>query len=176
MVKEKFTHIECVKGNIANQPDVTAIVNAANAQLRIGGGVAGAIHRAAGPELTEECRPMAPIKPGEAVISSGHNLPNKYVIHCLGPVYGRDKPEDKLLADCYRNALKLAEENQIDSIAFPAISTGAFGYPMKEAAEIAFKTAKEELPHLSSVKEIRFVLFSEGDLKLHKDVMQKVLG
>lgn len=166
--------IHCKQGDISDQPDVTAIVNAANAQLETGGGVAGAIHRAGGPGLAEECRPMAPIDPGEAVISGAHDLPNEYVIHCLGPVYGRDEPEDKLLADCYRNALELAEENEIDSIAFPALSTGAFGYPMKEAAEIAFSTIKEELSGLESVKEIRFVLYSAEDLKLHREVMNKI--
>ncbi len=113
--------IECVKGDIAAQADITAIVNAANAQLRMGGGVAGAIHRAAGPGLSEECRPLAPIEVGEAVITGGHNLPNRYVIHCLGPVYGRDKQESELLARCYRNALRLAEKHNINSIAFPAI-------------------------------------------------------
>lgn len=174
-MEKKGITIVCKKGDIAKQPDVTAVVNAANAQLRIGGGVAGAIHRAAGPGLTEECRPMAPIKPGEAVISGGHNLPNEYVIHCLGPVYGRDKPEDKLLSNCYKNALKLAEEHKIDSIAFPSISTGAFGYPMKPAAEIAFTAIKEELPNLSALKHIRFVLFSDGDLELHHKVMDEVL-
>jgi len=168
--------IECVKGDIADQPDITAIVNAANAELRIGGGVAGAIHRAAGPRLTKECQPMAPIKPGEAVISSGHDLPNKYVIHCLGPVYGRDNPEDKLLADCYRNALRLAEKHDIDSIAFPALSTGAFGYPMKEAAKIAFATIRNEIPKLEFVKEIRFVLFSDEDLKVHQQIMEEVFS
>ncbi|MDR9418731.1 macro domain-containing protein [Gracilimonas sp.] len=168
------TQIHCIQGDIANQPDVDAIVNAANAQLKIGGGVAGAIHRAAGPGLAEECAPMAPIKPGEAVISGAHDLPNDYVIHCLGPVYGKDKPEDKLLADCYRNALKLAEQNDIESIAFPALSTGAFGYPMREAAEIAFSTIKKELPDLYSVNEIRFVLFSADDLELHQEVMNEI--
>ena len=162
--------IECVKGNIASQTDITAIVNAANAQLRMGGGVAGAIHRAAGPGLEKECRPLAPIKPGEAVITGGHNLSNRYVIHCLGPVFGLDKPEDKLLADCYSNALKLAEEYKIDSIAFPAISTGAFGYPVKEAAEVAFKTIMKIIPELQYVKRIRFVLYSDSDLDIHKKI------
>jgi O-acetyl-ADP-ribose deacetylase (regulator of RNase III) len=160
--------VECVKGNIAAQEDVTAIVNAANAQLRMGGGVAGAIHRAAGPGLEEECRPLAPIKPGEAVITGGHNLPNRYVIHCLGPVFGLDKPEDKLLANCYYNALKLAEEYKIDSIAFPAISTGAFGYPVEEAAEVAFRTIIEIIPKLQYVKKIRFVLYSDSDLDIYE--------
>ena len=167
--------IECVRGDISKQEDISAIVNAANAQLRTGSGVAGAIHRAAGPGLAEECRPLAPIKPGDAVISGAHNLPNDYVIHCLGPVYGQDKPEDKLLANCYRNALILADENSVRSISFPAISTGVFGYPMQEAAQIAFSTIKDTLPELKTVKEIRFVLFSEEDLKLHEKVMEEVL-
>ena len=166
--------IELLQGDIASQKDMTAIVNAANAELRIGGGVAGAIHRAAGPDLETECRPLAPIRPGEAVITGGHNLPNKYVIHCLGPVYGIDKPEDKLLADCYRNALKIAKEKGIDSVAFPALSTGAFGYPMKAAAEIALNTVLQEMPKLQSVKTIRFVLFSKSDLEVHTEVLEKV--
>jgi len=163
--------IECVKGDIAKQPDITAVVNAANAWLKPGGGVAGAIHRAAGPGLEEECRPLAPIKPGQAVITGGHNLPNRYVIHCLGPRWGIDKPEDKLLADCYRNALKLADEHKIDSIAFPAISTGIFGYPVEEAAKVALKTIKEVIPTLKHVKKIRFVLHSDRDLTVHEKVL-----
>jgi O-acetyl-ADP-ribose deacetylase (regulator of RNase III) len=166
--------IECVKGDITRQPDVTAVVNAANAGLRPGGGVAGAIHHAAGPELDKECRPLAPIKPGQAVITGGHNLPNKYVIHCLGPRYGVDKPEDRLLADCYRNALKLADEHEIDSIAFPAISTGVFGYPVQEAAEVALRTVKETIPSLRHVKKIRFVLHSDRDLKIHEKVLESL--
>lgn len=166
--------IECVKGDIAKQPDITAVVNAANAWLKPGGGVAGAIHRAAGPGLEEECRSLAPIKPGQAIITGGHNLPNKYVIHCLGPRYGIDKPEDKLLADCYRNALKVADEHKIDFIAFPAISTGIFGYPIEEAAEVALKTVKEVIPTLKHVKKIRFVLHSDRDLKVHEKVLESL--
>ncbi|MEX0721799.1 MAG: macro domain-containing protein [Balneolaceae bacterium] len=164
--------IECIKGDIASQADIEAVVNAANAQLEIGGGVAGALHRAAGPGLSEECRPLAPIKPGEAVITGGHKLPNSHVIHCLGPVFGRDKPEEKLLASCYRNALRLAEENKIESVAFPAISTGAFGYPVKEAAEIAFGTIGEMASKLNHIKKIRFVLYSESDLNVHEQVLE----
>jgi O-acetyl-ADP-ribose deacetylase (regulator of RNase III) len=163
-----------MRGDITKQPDMDAVVNAANAQLRTGGGVAGAIHRAAGPALTEETRSMAPIKPGEAVISGGHNLPNDYIIHCLGPVYGRDKPEDKLLGFCYKNALKVAEDHEIESIAFPAISTGAFGYPMDEAANVAFKTIKGSIPNLASVQLIRFVLWGEEAMKTHKKIMEQV--
>lgn len=166
--------VELKRGDIASQEDLDAVVNAANAQLRTGGGVAGAIHRAAGPELAEETRSMAPIKPGEAVISGGHNLPNKYIIHCLGPVYGRDKPEDKLLGFCYKNALEIAEEHNIERIAFPAISTGAFGYPPREAAQVAFRIVKNEIPQLHSVKLIRFVLWGEDAMQTHREVMEEV--
>ena len=129
----------------------------------------------AGPRLEEECRPLAPIKPGEAVITGGHNLPNRHVIHCLGPIYGVDKPEDELLAKCYRNALQLAEEYRIDSIAFPAISAGAFGYPVKEAAVVAFRTIIEAIPKLKHLKRIRFVLYSERDFEIHKETLSRVL-
>ncbi len=165
--------IECIQGNIADQPDVEAIVNAANAQLRIGGGVAGAIHRAAGPGLEEEAVPLGPISPGEAVITSAHDLPNEYVIHCLGPVYGRDEPAAELLAQCYQEALDLADSNGIKSIAFPAISTGAFGYPMEDAAEIAMEAVISHLDELSAVTLIRFVLFSESALRTHERILNE---
>ncbi|WP_341938669.1 macro domain-containing protein [Marinimicrobium sp. C2-29] len=166
--------IECAQGDITRQDDMDAIVNAANAQLATGGGVAGAIHRAAGPALYEECRPLAPIKPGQAVITGAHNLPNRHVIHCLGPVYGTDEPSDRLLADCYRNALSLADEAGLNSIAFPSISTGAFGYPMKDAAGVAFATLLDSLPRLSSLKTIRLVLFSESDCDRHREVLREM--
>lgn len=163
--------IECVTGDITRQPDVDAVVNAANARLMSGGGVAGAIHRAAGPALARECEPLAPIRPGEAVITGGHKLPNRWVIHCLGPVYGDDQPSDVLLADCYRNALRLAEENGIASIAFPAISTGAFGYPPEAAATVCAEVLKEVLPSLQVVRLIRFVLFDDGARELLEQVL-----
>jgi O-acetyl-ADP-ribose deacetylase len=166
--------LEAVQGDIANQPEMAAVVNAANAQLMPGGGVAGAIHRAAGPGLAEECRLMAPIEPGEAVISGAHNLPNKYVIHCLGPVYGKDKPENLLLADCYRNALLLADEKQIDSVAFPAISTGIFGYPFEAATDITLQTVLEVIPDLKFVKHIRFVLFGEEDFEVYVERLRRL--
>ena len=166
--------VECMQGNIAAQDDITAIVNAANTELRSGGGVAGAIHRAAGPELEREARSLAPIRPGEAVITGGHNLPNRYVIHTLGPVYGQDRPEAELLANCYRNSLALAEENGIDSIAFPAISTGVFGYPVEEAAEVALRTVVEEKEGLERVRLIRFVLFGEQDYEVHEQALSEI--
>ena len=166
--------VEVVSGDIAGQEDIDAVVNAANAQLRTGGGVAGALHRAAGPGLERECRPLAPIKPGEAVITSAHNLPNRHVIHCLGPVYGKDKPEDKLLADCYRKALKLAEDNRLSSVAFPAISTGIFGYPADEATFVTFEVLKEVIPGLDSVRLIRFVLFGDSFTNIYHNYLDKL--
>ncbi len=166
--------LEIVQGDITKQPDMEAIVNAANAQLMPGGGVAGAIHRAAGPELAEACRPLAPIRPGQAVITPGFRLPNRYVIHVLGPVYGRDVPSDQILAEAYRNALKLADEHGIRSVAFPAISTGVFGYPMEEAAEVALKTVLEAAPKLRRVRHVRFVLFDERARRIHEEVLARL--
>jgi O-acetyl-ADP-ribose deacetylase len=166
--------IDIKTGDIVSQPDMDAVVNAANARLLPGGGVAGAIHRAAGPGLAEECAPLAPITPGEAVITGAHNMANKYVIHCLGPVYGRDKPEEKLLASCYSNALKLADEKNIASIAFPSISTGAFGYPVREASKTAAEAVSKTLPELKSVKIIRFVLHSGSDLEVYEEAFSKI--
>lgn len=167
--------IELTVGDITDQPDVDAVVNAANAQLEIGGGVAGAIHRAAGPALAEECAPLAPIAPGECVITGGHSLPNPHVIHCLGPVYGRDEPSDRLLADCYRRALLLADESGLRSVAFPALSTGAFGYPMEEAAAVAMATVAGVAPELESVRAIRFVLFRPDDLEIHRQALERAV-
>jgi O-acetyl-ADP-ribose deacetylase (regulator of RNase III) len=160
--------IECIRGDIASQEDVEAVVNAANARLGPGGGVAGAIHRAAGPGLAEEAIPLGPIEPGEAVITGAHGLPNRYVIHTLGPVYGQDRPEAELLARCYRNSLSLAEEEGLESIAFPAISTGIFGYPAEEAAEVALRTVREEAERVEGMRLIRFVLFGEKGLEVHE--------
>lgn len=168
-IKIQRIEIELVQGDITQQAGVDIIVNAANAQLETGGGVAGAIHRAAGPGLAEECRPMAPIRPGEAVITGGQRLPNSFVIHCLGPVYGRDDPPDKLLAVCYRNSLMLADNQQVETIAFPAISTGAFGYPKKEAAEVALSAIKSTIPALKNIRKIRMVFFDQEDRKVFEE-------
>ena len=168
--------VECVKGNIVEQHDIEAVVNAANAMLKPGGGVAGAIHKAAGPGLYQECKPLAPIKTGEAVITSGHMLPNAYVIHALGPVYAAEEDPAAKLAETYRNCLLLADEKGIKSIAFPAISTGIFGYPMEDAARVAFETIKETAPKLKNLKLIRFVLFAQQDYQVHQRVMEEVVG
>lgn len=161
------TALECVRGDIVRQPDLEAIVNAANARLAPGGGVAGAVHRAAGPKLYEACRSLAPIRPGQAVLTPGFGLPNRYVIHCLGPVYGVDEPADRLLADCYRNAVRLADSQKIRSIGFPAISTGVFGYPLEEAARVAWGAVMETVPDLQHVRLIRFVLFGARDFETY---------
>jgi len=172
----KAVKVECVKGNIAAQQDVDAIVNAANAELLPGSGVAGAIHSAAGPGLAEECRALAPISPGQAVISSAHNLPNKHVIHCLGPVYEEDEPSDRLLGDCFRNALRLADRTELSSIAFPAISTGVFGYPLRDAAAVAMKAVADTLEELNSLRLVRFVLFNEQDLSVFDEARKLESG
>jgi len=167
--------IELVQGDITNQPDLDVVVNAANAQLRTGGGVAGAIHRAAGPALTEETRSMAPIQPGEAVISGGYGLPHSHIIHVLGPVYGRDEPSRKLLRAGYYNALDLAETHNLSSIGFPAISTGAFGFPLESAARIALQTIIDRAPDLEYVLLARFVLFDKEALNVHKEQLRALV-
>ncbi|MDP9480508.1 MAG: macro domain-containing protein [Actinomycetota bacterium] len=166
--------VECVLGDITAQDDVEAVVNAANARLEPGGGVAGAIHRAAGPGLAREARPLGPIRPGEAVITGGHDLPNRYVIHALGPVYGQDRPEAELLANCYRNSLALAEEHAIGSVAFPAISTGIFGYPVEEAARVALGAVREEAQRLGRVRLVRLVLHSAADLEVYESALSEL--
>ncbi len=175
MQKEKNgITIQVQKGDITRQADMEAVVNAANARLLPGGGVAGAIYAAAGPELVKESEPLGPIRPGEAVITRAYNLPNQYIIHCLGPVYGLDKPEPELLANCYINALNLADKEGISSIAFPAISTGAFGYPVESAAEIALYTILDLTSKLHHVEVVRMVLFSKEDYKLHTEKLRRI--
>ncbi|MBS3815611.1 MAG: macro domain-containing protein, partial [Hadesarchaea archaeon] len=155
--------------------ETEAIVNAANKRLAPGGGVAGAIHKAAGPELWEECKELGGCETGEAKLTRGYELPSSYVIHTVGPIYS-DSPEDpEELASSYVNSLKLAEENGIESISFPAISTGAFGYPMKEASEIALRTVKEYLEESSKIKLVRFVLYDSQSLEVHKKTLESII-
>jgi len=168
--------LELVRGDIARQEGFDAVVNAANARLVSGGGVAGSIHRAAGPGLAEECRPLAPIEPGQAVATGAHGLPNRRVIHCLGPVWGRDEPAEALLRSCYRRALRLAEEEALASVAFPALSTGAFGYPVQAAARAALDEVLAALPGLDSVRRIRFALFGEEALAAHEEALRALLS
>ncbi len=154
--------IECIQGDITKQNDIEVIVNAANKQLKGGGGVDGAIHRAAGPELVKASKALAPIEAGEAVITEAFELPNDWVVHCAGPVYSQQPHVPEQLAGCYRNALALAEDKQAGSIAFPAISTGIYGYPLDEAGAIAVQTVAAHARQAISLKRVRFVLFSEA--------------
>ncbi|UCG31576.1 MAG: O-acetyl-ADP-ribose deacetylase [Phycisphaerales bacterium] len=162
--------IELVEGDITKQ-EVDAIVNAANTSLLGGGGVDGAIHRAAGPGLLAECRPLGGCDVGSAKITGGHNLPAKHVIHTVGPVYhGGDKGEPDLLAGCYRTAMQLADENGCRSIAFSAISCGVYGYPMADAARLAMTVVAEELAKRPKIEVARFVLFGRDALQVFTDV------
>jgi len=175
MEKHILDKIETSQGDITKL-DVDAIVNAANKSLLGGGGVDGAIHRAAGPELLAECRTLGGCPTGEARITGGYNLPARYVIHTVGPVYS-GKPQDRtLLTACYRNSLKLAAEKNVASIAFPAISCGVYGYPIEEACRIAVDTTCDFLKPGSSVEKVIFMLFSAGDLKVYQDYIRSLGG
>lgn len=172
-VKIGKSALEMTKGDITEQ-DTEAIVNAANKRLAPGGGVAGAIHGAAGPELWEECKKLNGCETGEAKITKGYDLPAPYVIHTVGPVYSGSPEDPNLLASCYRRSLKLAEENDIESVSFPALSTGAFGYPMGEAAEIALKTVVEFLEEGSDIELVRFVLYDSEALSVHEEALKNL--
>jgi O-acetyl-ADP-ribose deacetylase len=161
--------------------DTDAIVNAANSSLMGGGGVDGAIHRHGGPAIVEECKlivgKMGRLPAGQAVITTAGRLPAKYVIHTVGPIY-RDgsRGESKTLANCYREAIRVAEEHGLRSLAFPSISTGAYGYPVQDAAKVAVTAVVEGLNSASSITMVRFVLFDDATLKAYTSVAEKLLG
>ena len=170
MQKAILDKLEIRQGDIT-QLDVDAIVNAANPSLLGGGGVDGAIHRAAGSQLLEECRGIGGCPTGEARMTKGYRLPARHVIHTVGPVY-RGSPRDReLLANCYRNSLGLAGQYGLSSIAFPAISCGVYGYPIEEACRVALDTTAEILETHPSLQKVIFILFSAADLKVYKDYL-----
>jgi O-acetyl-ADP-ribose deacetylase (regulator of RNase III) len=176
VTKDPVSRIEIVQGDITQQ-DVDAIVNAANTSLLGGGGVDGAIHRAAGPKLLEECRALGGCATGEAKITKGYALPAKFVIHTVGPVW-RDgnHHEDDLLADCYRNSLALAVKHAIRSVAFPSISTGAYGFPMERAADLALRTTWEFLRVHDVPANVRFVCFSPAASEVYSSLLRGISG
>ncbi len=166
--------IKIIQGDISQQK-VDAIVNAANNSLRGGAGVDGAIHRAAGPELAEECRKLHGCLTGEAKITRGYKLPARYVIHTVGPIWhGGNNDEDTLLARCYENSLRLAVENNVKTIAFPMISTGAYGYPVARATQIALKEIKKFLETDSTVEKITMVCFDQYSIHTMNLVLKEI--
>ena len=167
--------IEIIEGDITKL-SVDAIVNAANHSLLGGGGVDGAIHRAAGPELLAECRTLQGCATGEAKISGGYRLPARHVIHAVGPVWhGGAKGEPELLRNCYRNCFRVAHENGLASIAFPAISTGVYRFPLEEACRIALEEAKAALVQFPELSRILFVAFSAEARRAYQEAAQEVL-
>jgi len=168
--------IEIIEGDITKQR-VDAIVNAANTSLLGGGGVDGAIHRAAGPELLQETRTLGGCPTGEARVSKGYRLPAKWVIHTVGPLWGGgSRNEDNLLASCYRNSFNAAKEKGVKTLAFPSISTGAYGFPLERATEIALRETREFLTSDKTLTKVVFVCFGEKVLNTYREMAKKIFG
>ncbi len=168
--------LELVRGDITRERSA-AIVNAANSQLAGGGGVDGAIHRAGGSGIMEECRRIGGCPTGQAVITSAGDLPVRSVIHAVGPIYrdGR-RGEDKLLTSAYRESLKLASRHHLESVSFPSLSTGAYGYPVREAAPLALSAVMEYLRDHPEIERVRFILFSDADLEVYRQALEELLN
>ncbi len=175
MKGEIFGRIELLMGDITRL-EVDAIVNAANRSLLGGGGVDGAIHRAAGGELVAECRTLGGCETGDAKITRGYKLPARHVIHTVGPVYHARSDDPALLASCYRASLQLAHRHGLVSIAFPAISCGVYGYPIEQACRIAIDTVREFLTDNELPERVLFVLFSEEFFRIYRDYLSKVMS
>ncbi len=173
MENNLFNKIEIMEGDLTAIA-ADAIVNAANSSLLGGGGVDGAIHRAAGPELLEACRKLKGCPTGEARITKGFNLPARYVIHTVGPVYSGKQDDPLKLASCYRNSLLLAEENALGTVAFPAISCGVYGYPIEKASKIALETVLDGLRETATLEKVMFVLFSKNHYNIYEDSFSRI--
>src|SRR6266576_3934525 len=163
-----------MRGNIV-EVHADAIVNAANSGLRGGGGVDGAIHRAGGPSIMEECRKIGGCPTGKAVVTTAGRLPAKYVFHAVGPIYSGSTDDERLLASAYQSCLNLAEQHQVKSISFPSLSTGIYGYPLELAAPIALRTIIEHIKKPTCLQQVLMVLFGESAYKVHERVLNKLV-